>query len=160
MVSWHIWVEELMRWSVSFFLLYSDHHQSYCFFNLSQIYVTAWNPYLWYLFSRLSKILYRVYYIGKPYIISLRIWTESYQYFPVYEQNLQYTEKYGYNSVHIRENTDQRKVIFWHISPSAYRNNFSSVYFNLTLNWIMYIRIVYFDLVYFTSMYAIYTLFL
>ena len=35
--------------------------------------------------------------------------------FPVYGQNLRFTEKYAYDSVHIRENTYQRKSGFWGI---------------------------------------------
>ena len=52
--------------------------------------------------------------------------------FPAYGQNctrifpyldrisdpLEITEKYGYDSAHIRENTDQRKPVFRHISHS------------------------------------------
>ena len=47
---------------------------------------------------------------------SSRLWTESYPKFPVYGQNVRvcpYTGKKGYNSVHIRENTDERKPAFW-----------------------------------------------
>ena len=82
--------------------------------------------FLWYVFSRIS--------------------TKLYPYFSLYRQNLQYTGKYGYNSVYMREDTDQRKPVFRHISPCVYRNNFSYVYFNLTRNWVMYICVLYIDL--------------
>ena len=42
--------------------------------------------------------------------------------FPVFGQNLGFclnTGKYGYDSIHIRENTDQRKAVFPHISRSV-----------------------------------------
>ena len=43
-----------------------------------------------------------------------RIWTESYPNFSVYGQNVRvcpYMGKKGYNSVHIRENTDERACV-------------------------------------------------
>ena len=47
-------------------------------------------------------------------------------YFPVYGQNrIVNTGKYGYDSVHILEITDQRKPLFRHISCSILRNIFS-----------------------------------
>ena len=81
-----------------------------------------------------------------------RISTESYSYFPVYGQNLRYTGKFGYDCIYMRENTDQKNAVFRHISPSTCRNNFSYVYFNLTLNWLKYICVLYFDLAYFRSL--------
>ena len=49
-------------------------------------------------------------------------WTELYPYFPVFGQNQRWfcpnKGKYGYDSAHIRENMDQRKPIFRHISHS------------------------------------------
>ena len=53
---------------------------------------------------------------------------ESYPYFPVFGQNLRFspnTETYGYDSVHIRENTDLRKPVVRHISRSVLLNIFS-----------------------------------
>ena len=76
---------------------------------------------------------------GFLWCVFYRISTKLYPYFSVYRQNLKHTGKCGYDSVYIREDTDQRKPVFRHISPSAYRNNFSYVYFNLTQNWVMYI---------------------
>ena len=60
------------------------------------------------------------------------ILTEPHPYFPVYGQNLGYTGKYGYDSVKIRENTNQKNRLFWHVSPSVYRIN---------LSWSMRVRI-------------------
>ena len=47
----------------------------------------------------------------------------------------------------------QRKLVFRYVSPSAYRYNLWYVYFNLTLNQVMYICVLYFDLAYFRSIY-------
>ena len=61
------------------------------------------------------------------------IWTESYPKFPVYGQNVRvcpYTGKKGYNSVHIRENTDKRKPAFWRSATQR----FSYQTFNQNLN--------------------------
>ena len=92
-----------------------------------------------------STSLYRIS-LGFLWYVFSRISTKLYPYFSVYRQNLQYTGKYGYNSVYIREDTDQRKPVFRHVSHSVYRNNFSYVYFNLTGNWVMYICVLYIDL--------------
>ena len=46
-----------------------------------------------------------------------RIWSESHPYFFVFGQNQRTclnTGKYGYDSVHIWEITDQRKPVLWH----------------------------------------------
>ena len=51
-----------------------------------------------------------------------RRWTESYPYFLVFGQNWRFCPnmgKYGYDSVHMRENTDQRKSVFWYMSSSG-----------------------------------------
>ena len=44
--------------------------------------------------------------------ILFRILTESYPYFPVYGQNLQCKRKYGHGFIHIRKNTDLKKLVF------------------------------------------------
>ena len=49
----------------------------------------------------------------------------------------QYTGKYEYNSVDIWGKYGPENARIWDISPSAYSNNFSYVYFNLTLNWVI-----------------------
>ena len=49
--------------------------------------------------------------------VFFRIWTESYSYFPVFGKNQRIclnTGKYGYDSVHTRENTDHGKPVFRH----------------------------------------------
>ena len=109
--------------------LYLDHKESQCFNQFKQnwtsLHEKRQNPdFVWHIFFRLSS--------------------ESYPYFPVYGHNLRYKGKYRYDSVHMRENRDQRKPVFRHTSPSAYCCSYVS--FNLTLlNWVMYIGIFYCD---------------
>ena len=62
---------------------------------------------------------------------------------------------YGKILVRLCPYTDQRKPIFQYVSPSAYRNNFSYVYFNLKVKGVFNICVLDFDLVYFSSIYRI-----
>ena len=69
-----------------------------------------------------------------PWSVFSRISTESYPYFPVFRQILWFcpnTEKYEYDTVHIPENTAQKKPIFWH----TLRTTFLCRNFNNRLTW-------------------------
>ena len=57
-------------------------------------------------------------------------WTESYPYFSVFGQNRRIcpnTRKYGYDSVHIRENTGHRKQQGYNQKRKLFRNNSSAL---------------------------------
>ena len=83
-------------------------------------------------------------------------------YFPVYRQNRIRISQNIDRIYNIPENADTILSIYRKIRtrenpcidifhPVRYRNNFSYVNFNLTLNWVMYIYVLYFDLANFSS---------
>ena len=131
-----------MKWKLYYLLLYSDHQQSYCFFSIQ------------------VKLMSRGHCMKKPKS------GFSDTYFPAYRQNRIRISQSIDRIYDIRENADTVLSIYGKIRttenpyidiflPVRYGNNLSYVYFNLTLNWVMYIYVLYFDLANFSSLYRI-----
>ena len=82
--------------------------------------------------SKYELSLIRIFpYVDGIVSISPRIWTESLRFCPdtpIWTESERFCPdrgKYGYDSVHVPENMDKRKPVFWHISRHVLLNIFS-----------------------------------